>query len=330
MVSNRLFHRFRCLLFWLIAPLLAVSLATLPAAAQTQPSPQDKETARNLMDHGLDKFDQGDFAGALKEFVGADDIVRVTSTGLWIGKTLVRLGRLIEAREKLLAVSRIPPAKDESLILANARTEAEQLQRGLAERIPELKLEVKGVPEGAEVVVRIDGAAVPQDTFAYPRKLDPGSHTIEATSAGFYDLKLTVSIRETERQTVPLLFESNGLPVEAPVEPDGDEAGMSPLVWIGFGVGAAALVIGSVTGGLSLSAASDAKEGCVDQACPLDNEPDADRSLTFAHVSTVSFAVAGAGIAVGVIGLLMGSDSDDEAAIEPQVGIGYGGLSGRF
>jgi hypothetical protein len=100
------------------------------------------------------------------------------------------------------------------------------------------------------------------------------------------------------------------------------------------------LLVGAITGGVSLSTAGSVKDTCTDDGvCPESSEADADRALTLAHVSTVSFAVGGAALLVGIItAALAASDSpsetDDEAptstGIEPTVGPGVVGLHGWF
>jgi hypothetical protein len=57
---------------------------------------------------------------------------------------------------------------------------------------------------------------------------------------------------------------------------------------------------------------------------------------TLAHVSTASFAVGGAGAALGIVGLFLSDFSapprpaGDKASVEPFVGVGSAGVRGRF
>lgn len=112
-----------------------------------------------------------------------------------------------------------------------------------------------------------------------------------------------------------------------------DEGGISPLVWVGFGVAAAGSILGGITGGISLSQASDLEDQCPNDVCPPDKEGDVDGMMTLGHVSTVSFVVAGVGAAVGVVGLLLpGGDESPEGdvALQPVIGPGVLGLRGVF
>lgn len=336
---------------------LALALLTCPPPAHAQfadepsegPTAADKETARNLMDLGRTKYAEGDYEAALDAFRGADKIMGVTSTGLWMGKSLNALGRLVEARDKLLEVARIPPGDNESPVLREAREEAAALQLDVADRIPELELVIEGLVEPARPTITIGQSEVPLSTIHLPRKVDPGRHTIVATAPGHFDLKLEITVAERERQKVTLLFKTNGEPITPP-EPDpvagpdrGDE-GMSGWVVTGIvagSVGAAGLILGAVTGGLSLSKASSAKENCVDGLCPADpdKESDRDASVTLAHVSTTGFVIGGVGAAVAAVALVMeltgddgGADAmaDDAIRVTPLIGPGFVGVQGRF
>ncbi|HZO13365.1 MAG TPA: hypothetical protein VFB62_08895, partial [Polyangiaceae bacterium] len=176
-------------------------MTTLLAHAQ-EPSATDKETARQLMDIGDTKYDSGDYAGALESYQGADRIMKVTSTGLAVGKALMQLGRLIEARDKLLAVARLPQAADESPVLTRARDEAKELQQTLADRIPQLTISLAGVPAGVEASVQIDDDAVPPATYNLPRAVDPGTHTVSGTAPGYLASPQTLTLKEGDRQTL--------------------------------------------------------------------------------------------------------------------------------
>jgi len=119
-------------------------------------------------------------------------------------------------------------------------------------------------------------------------------------------------------------------------EPPPDTAAegeISPLVYAGFGVAGLGLIIGSITGGISLDQQSTLKEECPDDICPPEKEDEVNTALAIGHVSTASFVIAGVGAAVGVVGLFIGGGDAAEtetAALQPLVGPGYLGLTGKF
>src|SRR5262249_41048711 len=106
----------------------------------------------------------------------------------------------------------------------------------------------------------------------------------------------------------------------------------SILVPIGFGVGAAGLVAGAITGVVSLSKTSSLKDQCPNGACPAIADDARSSANTFANISNVSFAIGGVGALVGVIGLLMGTSSDGapvksaRVVVAPSVGPSSAGV----
>ncbi len=206
----------------------------------------------------------------------------------------------------------------------------------LVKQIPTVVIVAKGVggDDTTEVVVSIDGKKVADELDGRPIPLDPGAHTI------------TLAHGEAEpitRQLVLAEGEQNRKLNADFSKPGGDEAstapstGPSPLIYVGFAVAGAGLVAGAITGGLSLAKASDLREACKDNHCNDDLKSDYDNGQLLAHISTASFAVAGAGAIVGVIGLFLptAASEDDKAdarriQLEPQIGFGSIGLSGRF
>ena len=304
-------------------------MTTLPLSVRAQePSVADKETARQLMDTGDTKFESGDYAGALESYQGADRIMKVTSTGLAVGKALMQLGRLIEARDKLLAVARLPQGADESPVLTRAREEAKELQQTVADRIPQLTISLAGLPAGVEASVQVDNDAVPPATINLPRAVDPGAHTVSGTAPGYLATPQTLTLKEGDRQTLVLTFRATGeRPREEPKEP---ELEVSPLVWAGVAVAGAGVIVGAITGGISLSTASDVKKQCEGTRCPVTAEEDGDRALALAHVSTVSFCVAGAGAILAGVGLVLTFTSDDGADTALDLRPGFIGIRGHF
>jgi hypothetical protein len=223
------------------------------APALAEPSAADKETARSLLIEGRAKLAAGDAQAALKAFQAAHAIMGVPTTGLDVAKANVALGQLVEARDMALNITRIPVKPGESEAFAEARTEADKLANELAGRIPSLLIHVQGPPSDAVVSVRVDGAEIPSATLSVPRKVNPGSHMVEASSSGFGTEQRAVTV--AEKETAPVEIQLSALapalapastpqPVE-PVTPGGvaqanEGAGRSTTGWA-WGMGAAGL-----------------------------------------------------------------------------------------
>ena len=102
--------------------------------------------------------------------------------------------------------------------------------------------------------------------------------------------------------------------------------------WIGFGVGAVGVIVGSITGALAMVRSDDVATACEYDICNPPDFPLYDAGIGLAHTTTVSFSIGGAGIAAGVVVLLLSrkgkANKKDETGIRltPTAnGIGIGG-----
>lgn len=102
------------------------------------------------------------------------------------------------------------------------------------------------------------------------------------------------------------------VPVPAPIETSQPAPPplVSPtkrwVVWGAYGGGAAGLLLGTVTGIVSLSAASRALDLCPTKVnCGEDARPEHDRSIALANASNVGFALAGLGAIGGTVALFV-------------------------
>jgi hypothetical protein len=316
-------------------------------SVSAQPSAQDRERARSLMDVGDQKFAANDYEAALKAFEAADRIMGVPTTTFEVGKTLEKLGRLIEARDAFIKVSRYPEKAAEPKAFATARQDAARLAQELAPRIPSLEIELPGLPAGVTPELALDGAPLQADLVGLPIKVNPGTHRVRASAPGFTSAEEEITLAEGETKKLSLALQ----PGESGSEPAGATTGDSragaaveadtaapsrTLMYVGFGVGAAGIAVGSVAGILSLSSASSAKEQCVDNRCRPEAQDDIDASRTMANVSNIGFVVGAVGIGVGVWQLLTVKDPPAERAaaprprVEPVIGPRSVGVVGTF
>jgi hypothetical protein len=349
-----------------LAALLCLLFAAGPRPAHAQvASASDRETARALMQEGDARRDRKDLKGALESYQAADALVHVTTTGFEVARTLAQLGLLVEARDQLAEVMRIPARPNEPSALAEARTAARALSDDLDARIPGIRAVLQGLGPGATAAVSIDGAAIPSAALIAYRRVNPGQHTVVAR-VGAVERRESVTVKEREKREVTLDVGSPGLAAAAPQptaptpardapvpvpSPAFASAGSAPagpwrtLAWTGFGVGAAGLIAGSITGIVSIAKANAAKSvpasqgGCVDDQCGPATHSDIDASVTAGNVSTVAFIAGGAGIALGVTSLIMGRGASSSGPTEPAtqgvrlspwIGLFAGGVSGSF
>ena len=332
----------------LAAPLLLATLA-FGTVASADPSAADKETARGLMSTGRADRTKGDLQGALKAFAGADAIMRVPTTGFEVAKSQEALGLLVEARDTALQVARLPVMPKEPAPFKAARDAAAALGDELLARIPSLTITLKNVPDGTTAAVTIDDAAVPSETLGEPRKLDPGHHVVTA-KAGSAQAKQEIDLAERDTKSVTLELPaqdaaaaSEAATSDEPAEPQERSTTSKVLVIGGFGLAGVGLVVGSITGAMSLSKTNGIKSSpeCAGNVCNPSEDGDLSSARTTATVSTVAFVAAGVGVVAGVIGLFVGrspaepaKESPDAPAaafrIQPTFGLGSLGLRGQF
>jgi hypothetical protein len=333
-----------------MAALLAVAIGSSSLVAFAEPTAAQKETARTLMKEGRTRREKGDHKGALEAFTGADEIMRVPTTGFEVGKEQLELGMLVEARDTFLRVSRVPEEKGEPAPFAEARKQAKDFAAQIEPRIPTLEIKITA-PDGAEVKVTIDGNPVPKAALALPHRLNPGAHEIVAMS-GAVKRKATIELKESETKETaldltPTAEEAAAPPPPPEVEPKPEKpeqpiatGGTSTLTWVGFGVAGAGVIAGSITGFIAMSKTSSAKDQCDGSRCPPSTHDDLSSARSMATISTISFIVAGVGIGVGVYGLVSSGGSKPATATGSNVGpfrsvtavIGPGslGLTGNF
>jgi hypothetical protein len=148
-------------------------------------------------------------------------------------------------------------------------------------------------------------------------------------------------------EPAPLPPPPPALPPEPKAEQEDDSwLGPSPLVWIGFGVGAAGFLTWGIAGGVAIGKRSALDEQCPDKVCPSSAQGDLDSATAAAHASTVGMVVGFAGAAVGILGLLLPvftatdeqaekptpapSEGDAPVAVELVLAPGTVGLQGTF
>ena len=144
--------------FIAVCTLIVATAVTERASAQRSAS--DIETARRLYNEGIELRDNGDMKDALAKFRVAHALGNTPITGIELCKAHAALVQPVEAREVCLGVARIPPMPQETARSQDARGEAGRIAEEQRPKIGALRLTIKGVPEGREATVMVDGFAV--------------------------------------------------------------------------------------------------------------------------------------------------------------------------
>jgi hypothetical protein len=312
-------------------------------AQPSAPTAQELETARTLYKQGKELRASGDLRGALEKFQAAHALGNTPVTGIELARTYVLVGRIVEAREVCLYIARMPVASDETEKSAEARAEAIKVADDLKPRIPTLVVRVAGLAPGEAAHVSIDGTLVPDAAMSEAQKVNPGRHTVIARAGDGRQVEGVPDVADGQAAEVTLILP----PAPAPLAPEPAltpvpapapvESASSPLVKIGVSVAAVAGAMGVVAGLVALN-----KRGQLDQACNALGQCDAAHggasdlatAYSWATLSTVSFAVAGAGVATAVAGVLSrghpAAPGQGGARVIPWIGPGAAGIHGRF
>jgi hypothetical protein len=345
-----------------VAAALAAGLTiSLPLLAYAQPgevSASDKELARRLLDEGDKAYEAGRFPEAVQKYCQADKIMGVPVTALECGKALEGLNKLLDAKEAYLRAAHYkhPAGQKEPDAFVSAREAAQQKTDSLGPRIPELLITIKGVEPGTPVTIKVDGQPLRADI---PRRLvnpAPHEHLVSASAPGYRDASTTVSAKEGEQKPVTLelvpgksgppitpdpKIEPNERPKNGDTKTPPDRKGGPPVAaLIGFGIGAAGLLTGAITGGMSLAQTSSLRKDCEAAGGSIDKCPEIvtdaqerhDRANALANAANATLVIGGVGVVFGVVALFVFKPSEPkkDASLTPLIGPGTLGVRGSF
>jgi hypothetical protein len=289
---------------------LAVALAlAVPSSADAQTPSTGREAARPFAEKGFERYEAGDCPAAKKYFEQAEEKFHAPPHRLFIARCNAKLGKLVAARDmyrelvaEKLAPDAPPPFRDAQ---TSAKSEVEEVEI----RIP--TLEVALAPSASGAHVTIDGAPVAQAELTKPKAMDPGPHTIVATSSDGARFERTVTLKDGGGSArVQVAFAGASAPASA-----GPEL---PAI-ITIAAGGAVIGLGAITGILSLNKVGELKDSCPNKRCPPSAQATADEAKTMGTISTIGFIVGGAAVAAGVTLLVW----------KPKFGGGGGSQQGR-
>lgn len=325
---------------------LAVLLAHPAEARADEPSAVDSENALQLFKEGKALRERGDQAGGLEKLRAAHALVATPITALELGRAYAAGGQLIEAREVLLGVSRLPVRKNESQKASDARREADRLAAELRPRLGALALKLP--PDlSPDVVVLVDGQNVPRVALSSPRLVNPGAHVVALGRDGEL-ARVEVRVGEGESKDVAL---APAPPPEAPRPAEVAPPPVAPVVppaprpvvvtprhdvppskardvvlVSSLGLAAVGTVVGTLTGALTLGTAGTLKDACTPEGrCPASAANDLDAASTTGTLSTVSFGLAAVGLVAFAATYVLWKPS--RPATSAHVGRGGAGLA---
>src|SRR5262249_13535117 len=123
--------------------LVAAFLATTGAAASPAED-QSRAIARILGEEGLAYYDQGMYIDALQRFERASELHKAPTLDLWAARCLAKMGRLVEASERYLDVTRLTVDEKASAVLKEAVVAAAKERAALLSRIASIEIVLEG------------------------------------------------------------------------------------------------------------------------------------------------------------------------------------------
>jgi hypothetical protein len=322
---------------WLTALPLLLALDFFPAPVNAAgPAESLSPTAERLFSEGLKLAQGGDCARARDKFTESYAVDPAPGTLINWALCEEKLGRSATALELLRLADHTLPANHAK------RAGMVKHMDALAKRAPLLRLRVAS-PLPAGTTATMDGALLDTNAFARGVLGDPGNRIIELRAPGREDRRYEVTLAE-------------GTTLEVTVEPgpprtnsaskggaDGQNAGadatpMSASRTLGWGLaggGVAVLGAGVVTGLLAMNKQTIVERDCVaaENWCRTDEGVRASAAgSTLAAVSTASFILGGASLAVGGYLLLTKKDAPATARVAATAGPAMVGLrlAGEF
>ena len=294
--------------------LLLSSLVVMPTLAAAAPPTEGERLFRE----GRAAMQTNDYDTACARFADSQKKEPAPGTALNLGECEERRAHLVAARDAFATAASTFTAADKKGY-ASGRVEA------LDKRIPKVIVKVQGAPKSAVVHANARGAERVIEIGAETR-LDPGDVTFTVEAPAARTKRVSVTLKEgaptADVELGPLEIDSpvpiaSAKPEVGAMPPKRDEtpAKGSALRTAGFvigGVGVASLVVGGVTGIVTLGKASTVKDHCPDESsCDAEGSSAASSGKTLSLVSTITVIVGIAGIGAGALLVLTNPSKKD-------------------
>lgn len=321
---------------------LALGLVSSVAGAQTSED-ERRNAARDLGQKGNDAFDRGDYPAAADLYRRAVALYPVPTLSVRLGRSLVKLGRLVEAEEAYIKTLRYQLPADAPEPFKEAIAVAKSDLAELTPRVPRLRIDVA---DGRQAAVLVDGKLLEPALVGVSRKVDPGVYVIRAEADGSIPAEIKVEVRERSREAVRLELKADpgarsaaqASPAPSAPRDAQPETGQSVLPYVAFGIGGLGLGLGIATGLMASGRRSDAAAACPDMRCARGSQGEADLNAfrDLRTVSSVGYVVGALGVAAGgVLWLTLGDTADEQVrGGRPQIGAFFSptnaGVGGKF
>jgi hypothetical protein len=286
------------------AGIAAVLLALARPAHADGDAPEVRDTARAIAQTGAHYFDLGAWEKARDHFHRAYQLVPAPTLLLMEARSLVALGRLVDAVDVYGRAAATPLQADANEAYRRAVRDAAIELAQLFPRVPRVRV----VSREPLVKLSVDGLEVPVSRLHDPVPVDPGTHVVDAASDLGATVRETFAVTEGEVHTLTLEAPPSKLAAHPP------EGGPTMSVgWLTLGTGVFAVVVGGTTGLLASDHKAKLDAACPAGACPPSAASDFEDYHTLRTASTVAYGVGAVGLVAGVA-LLLSAKGDPRGA----------------
>jgi hypothetical protein len=352
----------------LASALLGAGLLGLSSPAFAQ-SDEQRAGARSLATEGAQAFNEGRFKDAVDLFTKAESLVHAPPHLLFLARSHAKLGQFVKAREAYLKIQKEQLAPNAPQAFRDAQSTAEEERKQVEPHIGRLTIKVEGADGAKDLSVAVDGQPVSSVLIGIPQPMDPGDHSVTATATGFKGAPASVSLKDAGVGSVTVKMEVDNsvpppsatpaggaadggtvvstTPSGAPPSDSGASGGGNGMrigSYVGFGVGAVGVVLGTVFVLKSSSNRKDADAAAtkLERQCGNicdANSPEAknvvnldDKARSAKTLGIVGYVVGGLGVATGVTLFILSNKKEEpkSAFVAPYVGLGALGVRGAF
>ncbi len=271
-------------------------VASLGSATAHSAEPRDAAAGDVLFHRAKDALAAGDVAAACAGFAESQRLDPAAGTLLNLADCEERQGKLASAWQHFTEGREHLPDADFRISFAEGRIQS------LARKVPRLTLTL-ATPAPAAQVFR-DQFELGAASLGVALPIDPGTHVIVVRAAGRSEARIQIEIAAGEQRSVGL--EPGPATLEGVTQHDGAPIPSSPhdgsrrtMGYVIGGAGVLGLALGTVTGLMTLSAASRVKASCRPEGCAADGTDAAATGKVVQVVSPVALGVGAVGAAVG-------------------------------
>ncbi len=305
------------------------------AQAESVTNAEPRVTAEALTQSAISAYERQEYPAALALLRRASVLAPTPVVGLYVARSHVALGMLVEAAEDYRSVVESVDESETNSTRLHAREAARDELAQLRPRIPIVEFAL-GDSELRSRNLRlvVDGNLVRPGALA---QMNPGHHEVVASDADGEKARLAFDAAEGEQKTLGLSWRTDARPnKDEPFPASGSSSTRHTLSVVALTVGATGLGVGTVTGVAALSKLPPGAQHCPAMKCtegPLIPE----NSSAFVALRTISaagFVVGGAGIGTW-LGLLLTTPTASSSVEHPQVSpwtpvVGMGSAGARY